>query len=94
MPNITGHIARGGFPSGEQVGFQPGHHSTAPASTQGIEIKWKWPTTRAKEMTRGKTFQQKRWQPAVAVKVLSERTKRGKVGTVRGRDGKGTKGEG
>ena len=59
MPNITGHIARGGFPSGEQVGFQPGHHSTAPASTQGIKIKWKWPKTRAKEMTRGKTFQQK-----------------------------------
>ena len=49
MPNVTGHIARGGFPSGQQVGFQPGHHFTAPASTQGIEVKWKWP--RAKEVT-------------------------------------------
>ena len=59
LPYVTGHIAWGSFPSGEQVGFQPGHHSTAPASTQGIKIKWKWPKTRAKEMTRGKTFQQK-----------------------------------
>ena len=39
LPYVTGHIAWGSFPSGEQVGFQPGHHSTAPASTQGIEIK-------------------------------------------------------
>ena len=59
MPNVTGHIARGSFPSGEQVGFQPSHHSTAPASTQGKEVKWKWPNTKTEEMTRGKIFQQK-----------------------------------